>query len=197
MNRPRIGIVIGTTRRGRFGDKPAAWIERLAAGRDDIEVEIVDLRDYALPLFDEPLPPIFASAVDSSAIKWCEKVASLDGYIFITAEYNHSISGALKNALDFPYAEFNKKPASFVGYGNVGGARAVQHLRQIAVELELAPLRNAVHIGLDEYRAVTSDGRQLAEFDHLNAAGARLLDEIAWWSSALKTGRGAIQPIVA
>ena len=137
MSQPRIGIVIGTTRQGRFGDKPAAWIHGLAAGRADMQVEIVDLRDYPMPLFDEPASPFYVPPKNEAAQRWGRKVAELDGFIFVTSEYNHAPPASLKNALDYAYKEFNRKPAAFVGYGGVGGARAVEHLRMICVELQI------------------------------------------------------------
>ncbi|MDX3853129.1 NAD(P)H-dependent oxidoreductase [Streptomyces sp. AK02-01A] len=194
MTKPHLGVVIGTTRQHRFADKPAHWIFQQAAERGDMTVELIDLRDYVLPFFDEPQPPIFTPAKNPHAARWCAKVAAMDGYIFVTGEYNHSISGALKNALDFPYAEFNKKPASFIAYGNTGGARAVEHLRQIACELELVPLRRAVHIGLNEYRGAVDESTGLGEHEHLAVAGRELLDEISWWATVLKTARDETSP---
>src|SRR5262249_9229817 len=145
--KPRIGIVIATTRVGRFADKPAAWIRKLAGTRTDMEVEIVDLRNYPMPFFDEPMSPAWATPKNEIALRWAAKVAELDGFIFVTAEYNHGVPGVLKNALDYAYKEFNRKPAAYVGYGAVGGARAVEQLRLISVELGMVPVRAAVHVG--------------------------------------------------
>ncbi len=117
---PRIGAVIGTTREGRFGDNPARWMLDVASARTDLDLEIADLRDYPLPLFDEVAGPAMAPPENEVALSWGEKMAEFDGYLFVTAEYNHGIPGALKNALDHAYPEFNRKPAVFVGYG---GAR--------------------------------------------------------------------------
>jgi len=123
MSKPHIGIVISTTREGRFGDEPAAWIRDLAAARGDLEVEIIDLRDYPMPFFDEPASPLYVPPQNEAARRWGQKVAELDGFIFVTAEYNRGVPAALKNALDYAYREFNRKPAAYVGYGGVGGAR--------------------------------------------------------------------------
>ncbi|NNU80291.1 NAD(P)H-dependent oxidoreductase [Halovulum dunhuangense] len=198
MSLPRIAIVIGTTREGRFADTPAAWIKALAEARKDATYELVDLRDFPLPLFDEPASPAWAEPKNDVAKAWGEKVASYDGFIFITAEYNHSISGALKNALDYAYTEFNRKPAAFVGYGGVGGARAVQQLRQIAVELQIAPLRNAVHIGLQEFMGIAKGEKTFADFPYLEDSAIKMLDDLAWWTGALKAARdGRIEAIAA
>ncbi|ODU06097.1 MAG: hypothetical protein ABS81_05640 [Pseudonocardia sp. SCN 72-86] len=188
MNEPHIGIVIGTTRQERLEAAPARWIDSLAAGRRDLKAEIVDLRDYPLPFWDEPVHSSVATKTKETIRRWCDKIASLDGYIFVTAEYNQSFSATLKNALEFPHLEFSKKPAAFVGCGDAGGARAIQHLRQVVIELEIAPLRSAVLVGLDDY--FVADGeKSLSDFDHLRGAGNRLLDEMSWWSATLKTGR--------
>jgi NAD(P)H-dependent FMN reductase len=191
MPKPKIGIVISTTREGRFGDKPAQWIRDLAARRDDIEVEIVDLRDYPLPFFDEPRSPAYGQSERPEVKRWQAKVAGLDGFIFVTAEYNRSVPAALKNALDYAYAEWNRKPAAFVGYGPLGAARAVEHLRNIAVELQLAPTRTGVHITMDPYLAVLQGQKALADFDYLNQGAEATLAELAWWARALKTAREA------
>lgn len=189
MDRPKIGIIIGTIREGRFGNTAASWIFEIASRRTDLAFEIVDLRDYPLPLFGAD--PVAGPNNTRSGVvaRWIHKIAELDGYLFVTAEYNHSISGVLKNALDYTYAEFNKKPAAFVAYGGVGGARAVEQLRLICIELQLAPTRTAVHIGSEPYRAVTQQGKRLADFDFLNTSAGATLDELAWWTHALKAGR--------
>lgn len=184
MEKPTIGIIISTIRKGRFGDRPARWIFDVASWRDDLDFEIVDLRDYPLPLFGED-----GSSRSGVAKRWSRK---LDGYIFVTAEYNHSVPGILKNALDHAYPEFNRKPAAFVGYGGVGGvggARAVEQLRLICVELQMAPTRNAVHIGMEPLIGVKREGRNLSDFDFLNRSAVAMLDELAWWTHTLKAGR--------
>jgi NAD(P)H-dependent FMN reductase len=195
VGRSRIGIVVGTTREGRFGDKPAWWMLDMASGRTDLDFEIVDLRYYPMPLLGE------ADSVSSNGLskvgavpRWERKMAELDGYIFVTAEYNHSISGALKNALDHAYPAFNRKPAAFVGYGGVGGARAVEQLRLICVELQMAPTRTAVHIGMETLMGVKREGKALSDFDFLNESAVATLDELAWWTRTLKAGRVEAAP---
>ena len=189
MEGPKIGIVVGTTREGRFGDKPAHWILDLAAGRSDLDFEIVDLRDYPLPLFDEATGPAVAPPENEAALRFGEKMAGLDGYVFVTAEYNHGIPGALKNALDHVYPACNRKPAAFVGYGGGGGGRAVEQLRLVCVELQMAPTRNAVHIGMEPYLGALKGGKELSDFGYLVEAAEATLDELSWWARTLKAGR--------
>lgn len=184
---PRIGIVISTTRPTRFADRPTQWIYEIARKRTDAVFEIVDLRDYPLPLFEEEVSPRFGTPRNEVAKRWAEKVASLDGFIFVTAEYNHSISGALKNALDYAYNEFNRKPATFVAYGAVGGARAVEQLRLILAELQVASLKHSVHIGMIEFLGMLQQGKTFADFPYLDATAEPMLDELVWWATALKT----------
>ena len=198
MSQPRIGIVIGTTRQGRFGDKPAAWIHGLAAGRADMQVEIVDLRDYPMPLFDEPASPFYVPPKNEAAQRWGRKVAELDGFIFVTSEYNHAPPASLKNALDYAYKEFNRKPAAFVGYGGVGGARAVEHLRMICVELQMAPTRSGVFIGGADFMGMFLHGKTFADTPHLDPTAVAMLDDLAWWVHALKAARaGSLQKAAA
>ena len=191
MTKPRVGIVISTTREGRFGDKPAAWIRDHAAARGDLEVEIVDLRDYPMAFFDEPAPPLYMPPKDVAALRWGRKVAELDGFIFVTAEYNRGPPAALKNALDYAYTEFNRKPAAFVGYGGVGGARAVEQLRLTSIELQMAPTRSGVHIGGGDFIGMLMQGKTFADMPHLDPTAVVMLDELVWWVNALKAARDA------
>src|SRR5262249_38131061 len=147
MSKPRIGIVISTTRMGRFADKPVEWLWNLASARTDMEFEIIDLRKYPLPFFDEPMSPAGLTPKNEVAQAGRNRVAEPDGFIFVTAEYNHGVPAVLKNALDYAYREFNRKPAAYLGYGGVGAARSVEQLRLINIELQMAPLRASVHIG--------------------------------------------------
>lgn len=190
----RIGIIISTTREGRFGDKPAAWIKDLAAERTDMTTELIDLRDYPLPLFDEPTAPIYKPAEHAVARRLGDKMETLDGYIFVTAEYNHGPPGALKNAIDYLYPELARKPAAFVGYGGVGAARAVEQLRLILVELHVVPLRDAVHVGLADLIAMRQEGQTFADRPHLIRAAHTMLGQLSWWARVLKQGREAQEP---
>ena len=184
---PKIAIIIGSTRETRFADKPAQWMLDQAQARDDMTAELVDLRDFDLPLFDEAASNLWMPSTDPKAIAWQKKIAEYDGYIFVVAEYNHSITGALKNALDQAYTEWNRKPMGAIGYGGVGAARAVEHLRGIAVELQMVPVRAAVHIGGGDFMAVHPLGQNgpiEAIADHLTPSSTALLDDIVWWAKA-------------
>lgn len=187
--KPRIGIIISTTRQGRFADNPTSWLLDIARQRDDAEFEIVDLRDFPLPFFEEKGSPMFVPPQNEVARKWGEKIESLDGFVFITAEYNHSISGVLKNALDYAYKEYNRKPASFVAYGGSGGARAVEHLRGILAELQVASLKYPVHIGMSEMLGIMREGKTMADYPYLIDTAKTMLDELVWWTNALKAAR--------
>ncbi len=191
MSKPRIGIIIAATREGRFGDKPAAWINEIASRRSDATFEVIDLRDFPLPHFDEPSSPAYGALKGAEAKRWQEKIGGFDGFIFVTPEYNRSIPGVLKNALDFAYGEWNRKAAAFVGYGPLGAARAIEHLRNMAIELQLAPTRTGVHITMDPYLAVAQGQKTLADFDFLNQGAEATLNELVWWTTALKTARDA------
>lgn len=191
MNKPKIGIILSTTREARFADRPTRWVLDIAEARGDALYELVDLRDYPMPFFAAPMSPGYAPVDHEVTRRWAAKMAELDGYIFITAEYNHSITGVLKNALDHVYHEPRRKPAAFVGYGGVGGARAVEQLRLICIEMQMAPTRTAVHIGMEPMLGMLRDGKDFGDYDHLGAAVGPMLDELLWWTRVLKTGREA------
>ncbi|MBT0780441.1 NAD(P)H-dependent oxidoreductase [Paracoccus sp. pheM1] len=190
--KPHIAIIIGSTRAARFADKPAAWLLENARKREDMSFELVDLRDYDLPLFDEVASNLWVPSQDPRAVKWQQKLAEFDGYVFLTSEYNHSVSGSLKNALDQAYKEWNRKPAAAMGYGGVGAARAIEHLRGIAVELQMVPLRNAVHLGGGDFFKVSPLGAngEMAEVEaNLLPALDAMLDELHWWAEATMAQR--------
>ena len=189
MNKPRIGIVIATTREGRFGDKAAAWIRGIASVRGDMDIELLDLRDYPLPFFNEPASPFYVTPKNEVARRWAQKVAATDGFIFVTAEYNHGIPAVLKNALDYAYTEFNRKPAAYVGYGGVGAARSIEQLRLVNIELQMAPTRSAVHIGGADFIGLLMEGKTFADMPHLEPGARSMLDELLWWVQALKSAR--------
>ena len=190
--KPHIAIIIGSTRAARFADKPAAWLLENARKREDMSFELVDLRDYDLPLFDEVASNLWVPSQDARAVKWQQKLAEFDGYVFLTSEYNHSVSGSLKNALDQAYKEWNRKPAAAMGYGGVGAARAIEHLRGIAIELQMVPLRNAVHLGGGDFFKVSPLGAngEMAEVEaNLLPALEAMLDELHWWAEATMAQR--------
>ena len=189
MANPKIAIIIGSTRDVRYGIKPAQWVYDTASKREDMDVELVDLRDFPLPFFNEKASNAWVPTENEVGQRWQKKVAEFDGYIFVTPEYNRSTSAALKNALDFSYPEWNRKPAAMVGYGSVGAARAVEHLRTIAVELQMAPTRTGVHIQGADFIATWREGKGLTELTHLEPNVKAMLDELVWWTTALKAAR--------
>jgi len=193
--KPRIAIIIGSTRDSRFGAKPAQWIFDKAAARGDWDVELVDLKDFDLPLFNEVASNAWAPSEDSRAVAWQKKVGEFDGYIFVTAEYNRSITGALKNALDQAYTEWNRKAYGIVSYGSVGGTRAAEHLRTIGIELQMASTRSAVHIGGGDFFAVHPLGGQNKEISDIEgsigASADATLNELDWWTRATMAARAA------
>ncbi|MDP3897910.1 MAG: NADPH-dependent FMN reductase [Mesorhizobium sp.] len=189
MSKPKIGIIVGSTREGRFADKPAQWIHDIAKARGDVEVELVDLRDFPLPFFEEAASPAWAPSKSEVAQAWQKKVQSFDGFVFTAAEYNRGPTAVLKNAIDYAYTEWNKKALGFVGYGGVGGARAVEQLRLIAIEVQMAPVRAGVHIQWADMMSVMQGQKNLAELDHLNKGAADMLDQLVWWTKALVAAR--------
>jgi NAD(P)H-dependent FMN reductase len=144
----KIGIILGSTRPGRNGEAVAKWVTEKVGRRQDVQFELIDIRDFNLPLLDEPIPPSMGQYSKEHTKRWAATIAQLDAFIFVTPEYNHSTSGALKNAIDFLYAEWNNKAAGFVSYGSAGGARAVEHLRLIMAELQIATVRAQVMFSL-------------------------------------------------
>lgn len=189
MTKPKIAIILASTRDNRYGIKPAQWILEATGKRNDMDVELVDLRDFPLPFFNEVASNAWVPTQDEIGQRWQKKIGGYDGYIFVTPEYNRSIPGALKNALDFAYPEWNRKAAAMVGYGSLGGARAVEHLRTIAVELQMAPTRTGVHIQGADFMATWQQDKPLAEIEHLQPGVTAMLDELAWWAQALKVAR--------
>ena len=193
MSKLKIAVIISSTRPTRFGDVPAQWIADKVNERAELQAEIVDLRDFDLPFFDEMASNAWMPSANANAVKWQNKISEFDGYIFVVAEYNRSITGALKNALDQAYVNWNKKPFGAVGYGTVGGARAVEHLRTIGVELQMVPTRSAVHIGGADFAAVHpgfGGTKAIADLEASIGNSAKdMLDQITWWGKATKAAR--------
>ncbi len=191
-NKPKIALIIGSTRKTRFADKPAQWMLKQAQARNDMTVELVDLRDFDLPLFDEPASNAWMPSADPHAVAWQNKLAEFDGYIFVVAEYNRSVTGSLKNAMDQASKEWVHKPFTAIAYGSVGATRAMEHLRTIGVELQMVPTRNAVHIGMGDFFKVHPMGGNAAieeiEGNILPAAKASL-DDLVWWATATMAAR--------
>ncbi|MEV8635858.1 NAD(P)H-dependent oxidoreductase [Streptosporangium sp. NPDC051023] len=184
----KIGIIIGSTRPGRTAETVARWVRDIAAKRDDAEFELVDLADYNLPNLDEENHPAQGLYARPHTLAWARKIDEFDGYVLVTPEYNHSTSGALKNALDFLYREWNNKAVGFVSYGAAGGVRAVEHLRLIAGELQLADVRAQVELSLftdfENFTVFTPSARQEGTL-------TTMLDQLVAWSAALRTVRAA------
>lgn len=190
MSKPKIAVIVGSIRPNRFGDKPAQWIFDHAKQRGDLEVELVDLKDYDLPLFDAPASDFWMPTPNPVAAKWQEKLNEFDGYIIVTAEYNRSVPGALKNAVDWAYKPFMKKAVGYVSYGSVGGARAVEHLRNIMVELQAVSVRQGIHIGGSEFANVFMGQKSWDEVKGtFDPFVPDLLDNLVWWTNATRTAR--------
>ena len=187
---PKIAIIPGSTRATRFADKPVQWLMQAASARSDMDVEVVDLRDFPMPFFDEVASNAYAPTSNEVAVRWQKKIAGFDGYIFVTAEYNHAPPAVLKNALDYAYPEWNRKPVAFMGYGAVGAARAIEQLALICVELQMAPLRSAVHIQGGDFMAVWQGGKPIEELTYLSPLAERMFDDLVWWANALQAARG-------
>lgn len=190
--RPKIALITGSTRPTRFNDKPAQWMLKQAQARPDIDVELVDLRNYRLPFFDEVASNRWMPSKNPEAVRWQQALAGYDGFIFVVPEYNHSIPAVLKNALDQAYNEWNHKPFTAIGYGAVGAARAIEHLRAIAVELKMVSTSGAVHIGGSDFWAVFSMGENKPIEDiesKLLPSAKASLDELVWWAKTTMAAR--------
>ncbi|MGB6485796.1 MAG: NAD(P)H-dependent oxidoreductase [Steroidobacteraceae bacterium] len=186
-SKPRIAVIVGSTRPTRFADVPAQWILQQARARGDMDAELVDLRDHPLPFFAEKASNMWMPSEDPAALRWQKTVGRYNGYIFVVAEYNHSITGALKNALDHAYKEWNRKPFTAIGYGSVGAARAIEHLRSIAVELQMVATHAAVHIGGSDLKTVHPmfGNKPFHEIEAgLLPSTKTALDELVWWAKA-------------
>lgn len=188
----RIKVILGSTRPKRFSEHPGTWILGLAKKMDGVEPEMLDLRDYALPFYEEPITPSDAHDVghDKEVVKrWAGKIDEADGFIIVTPEYNHGYSAVLKNALDYVWYPWNRKPVAFVGYGNAGGARSVEQLREVAVELEMVSIRRAVHIS-NPYTLVDDDNvLKESAFDSYEKKANGMLKELVGWAQLLKSSR--------
>lgn len=187
-----IKIIIGSTRPGRFSEKVAGWVRDLVVAKEGHQFEFLDLRDYPLPFYDQQITPSQikdGQYPNEIAKQWAEKIKDADAFIVITPEYNRGPSAVLKNALDSVYAEWNNKPVGFISYGAVGGTRAVEQLRLNSVELQMAPIRSAVH--LQQFWTVLDEqgNTKPGAFDAYNQQFENMLTQLTWWGEALKTAR--------
>lgn len=182
----KVAIIIGSTRPGRKAEAVAKWAHDIAKARTDAAFDLVDLQDFQLPLLDEATPPSMGKYEKEHTKKWAAKIAGYDAFVFVTPEYNHGTSGALKNAIDFIYAEWNNKAAGFVSYGSAGGTRAVESLRLVLAECQVATVRAQVALSLH------SDFEKYTTFKpsphHEKSVGA-MLDQVVSWGTALQSVR--------
>jgi NAD(P)H-dependent FMN reductase len=179
----RIAIVVGSTRPNRTADDVARWVHEHATGRADARFDLVDIAEQGLPLLDEPVPPSMGQYENEHTKAWSEKVAAYDGFVFVTPEYNHSVPAALKNAVDYLYAEWNNKSIGFVSYGSAGGTRAVEAWRLVAAELQMADVRAQVVLPFG------SEFDENFAFHPTEAATeglAEVFDQVLSWAAALK-----------
>jgi NAD(P)H-dependent FMN reductase len=191
MNQLKIKVILASIRNGRFGDKPAEWITELAKKVEGFSVELLDLKDYELPMFAEAVSPAYVKGdyEKPEVNKWAEKIAEADGFIIVIPEYNHGYPPSLKNNIDYLAKEWVNKPVSFVGYGSVGGSRAVEQFRGVAIEMQMAPIRNSVHI-MNPWLLTEKDGTLKAGvLDAYIWPAENMLTQLSWWGSALKEAR--------
>ncbi len=188
-----LAVILGSTRQGRFGEKPARWIFGELSKRNTVKAEFLDLRDYPMPFFDQSVPPgwITEPYRHDAVARWTAKIAAQDGFIVVAPEYNRSVGGEMKNAFDWVYKEWNQKAIGFVGYGSVGGGRAIEHMRLIAVELQMVPIRAAVHLPVDLYLSMMKEEAPVdpAQFAPVQQAADTMIDQLIWWAGALKAAR--------
>jgi NAD(P)H-dependent FMN reductase len=187
-----ISVIVGSIRQDRFAEKPALWILQHLKNRSGIDANLLDLRDFPMLFFDQPVPPAAPGRPpyeDEVVKKWTAEIARSDGFVIVTPEYNYGPPAVLKNAIDWVYPEWKRKPVAFVSYGSTGGARSVQQLRETAIELQLAPVRFSVHIPAATLWAHFQGGDVDAGLAELEASARSMVDDLLWWTAALKTAR--------
>jgi NAD(P)H-dependent FMN reductase len=187
-----ISVVIGSTRQGRFSEKPAQWILQRLKKRDGVDARLLDLRDFPMPFLDEPVPPAMPGRPpyeNDVFKKWTAAIAQSDGFVFVTPEYNYGPSAVLKNAIDWVYPEWNRKAAAFVSYGGAAGVRSVQQLRETSIELQLAPIRSSVHIPAATLWTHFQGGDVNAGLAELDGSAGIMIEDLLWWTAALKAAR--------
>jgi NAD(P)H-dependent FMN reductase len=189
-----VSVIVGSTREGRFSEKPAKWILQHLKRREGVDARLLDLRDYPMPFFDQPATPGTpgrAPYKNEVVQRWTAAIAQSDAFVFVTPEYNYGTSAVLKNAIDWVYSAWNRKAAAFVSYGSAMGARSVQQLRETAIELQLAPIRSSVHIPVATLWAHYKGGDVDAGLAELEAPAKAMIDDLLWWTAALKTARSS------
>ncbi|MEK7133524.1 MAG: NAD(P)H-dependent oxidoreductase [Patescibacteria group bacterium] len=191
----RLKIILGSTRPKRFSEKAGAWITGLAKSRPEFAVEVLDLRDYLLPYYEESMSPSqlkVGEYKNETVNAWGRKIEEGDAFLIVAPEYNHGYSAVLKNALDYVYAPWNNKPVAFVSYGSVGGGRSVEQLRGVAVELQMAPIRQAVHIQAPWMLVDEKNELKTGVLDPYVESAGGMLKQLLWWGKTLKVGRATI-----
>jgi NAD(P)H-dependent FMN reductase len=186
-------MIVGSTRPNRFADTPAKWLLEGAAARTDLKLEALDLRDYKLPFFNEPVPPSYSGGVytEPQAEAWRKRIGEFDAFLATVAEYNHGPTAVLKNAFDSAQLEWQRKPIAFVGYGGVGAARAIETLRGVVIELQMAPIKQEVNIGMEPFLGILQKGATLNDYEYLVQSRKVMFDHLVWWGVALKAARQA------
>ena len=189
-----ISVIVGSTRQGRFSENPAKWIFQHLKKRDSVDARLLDLRDFPMPFFDQSITPATPGrpAFEHKVVqKWTAAIAQSDGFVFVTPEYNYGPSAVLKNAVDWVYSEWHRKPACFISYGSAMGVRSVQQLRLTAIEVQLAPIRSSVHIPVATLWAHYQGGDVDAGLAELEAPAGAMIDDLLWWTAALKAARAS------
>jgi NAD(P)H-dependent FMN reductase len=192
--KPAVALIIASTRTSRFADLVTPWVQKRLVERGDLTLSVIDVRDVALPYYDLPLAPAMARRQYTSEAEQAlgERLDAADGYVIVTNEFNHGYSAALKNVLDHYFAEFEHKPVAFVGYGNVGGSRAIEQLRQVVAELNMVSVRESVHVVGFQFPAIREGGSAAdAVFAQLDPRLAAMGDNLVWWTRALIRARHA------
>jgi NAD(P)H-dependent FMN reductase len=187
-----ISVIVGSTREGRFSEKPAKWIFQHLKKREAVDARFLDLRDFPMPFFDQPATPATPGRQpykNEAVQRWTAAIAQSDGFVLVAPEYNYGPSAVLKNAIDWVYPEWNRKPVAFVSYGSAIGARGVQQLRLTAIEVQLAPIRSSVLIPVATLWAHYTGGDVDAGLAELEAPAGAMIDDLLWWTAALKTAR--------
>ena len=190
-----ISVIIGSTRQGRFSEKRAQWIFEQLKKRGDVDARLLDLRDFPMPFFDQAVPPGAPGRppYENDVVKkWTAAIGASDGFVFVTPEYNYGPAAVLKNAIDWVYPEWNRKAVAFIGYGSVGGARAIEQLREVAIEVQLAPVRSAIHVPAAALYAHFRGQDITPHLVELDAAANQTIDDLLWWTKALKTARANV-----
>jgi NAD(P)H-dependent FMN reductase len=188
MEKTKIQIILGSTRDGRFGINIANWIVEEAKKRQDFDVEFIDLKEWNLPFFNDPINPSAGNYSFDTTKKWSEKISEADGYIIVTPEYNRGYPAALKNALDLLYNEWNRKTVGFISYGGVaGGLRAIEQLRQVVTELQMADIREAINFTFA--KSHFDENGQIKDPEAFSKKANSFFDQLIWWTNALKTAR--------